>query len=222
MNLIKELIEELKSVISGKTFDAILPPTVYVITNNIFGLIIGIILSIVVALLISIFRVMKNQTWLYAFGGFLGVLIASSFAYFASSAENYFLPDAITSAFFVLLIIVSLFIKKPLAAWVSHLTRGWNLKWFWRKDVKPAYTEVTLFWGTFFFMRFLIEVYLLMNGNVFQLFWSKILLGLPALIIVLIITYVYGIWRLHQLGGPGIDEFNEDKKPPWEGQKRGF
>lgn len=222
MGLVKEIIDELKSVISGKTFDAILPPTIYVIANNIFGLLIGIGLAVITALLLALYRFRKKETWQYAFGGFIGVIIASGFAYFAGSAENYFLPDAITSAFILLLVIVSLFLRKPLAAWVSHITRGWSLDWFWRKDIKPAYTEVTIFWGIFFAFRLAIEVYLLMRGNVLQLFWSKTLLGLPAILVVLIITYIYGIWRLHQLGGPGIDEFEKKKEPPWEGQKKGF
>lgn len=222
MKLIKEIVEELKSVISGKTFDAILPPTIYVIANNIFDLLTGIILAVFVALVLAFYRFRKKETWQYAFGGFLGVIIASGFAFFAGSAENYFLPDAITSGFILLLVIGSLVMKKPLAAWVSHITRGWKLEWFWRKDVKPAYTAVTIFWGIFFAFRLAVEVYLLMKGNVTQLFWSKTLLGLPAIVIVLIITYVFGIWRLHQLGGPGVDEFEKDKEPPWEGQKRGF
>jgi len=222
MGLVKEIIDELKSVISGKTFDAILPPTIYVIANNIFGLLIGIVLAVIIAFLLAFYRFRKKETWQYAFGGFIGVIIASGFAYFAGSAENYFLPDAITSGFILLLVIVSLFLRKPLAAWVSHITRGWSLDWFWRKDIKPAYTEVTIFWGVFFAFRLTIEVYLLMRGNVLQLFWSKTLLGLPAIIVVLIITYIYGIWRLHQLSGPGIDEFEKEKEPPWEGQKRGF
>jgi hypothetical protein len=153
MKLIKEIIEELRSVISGKTFDAILPPTVYVITNNLFDLLIAIILAVSVALVLASYRFTKKETWQYAFGGFIGVVIASGFAYFAGSAENYFLPDAITSGFILLLVIVSLIMKKPLAAWVSHITRGWQLEWFLRKDVKPAYTEVTIFWGIFFAFR---------------------------------------------------------------------
>lgn len=222
MGLIKEIYEELKGVISGKTIDAILPPAIYVITNNMFGLLTGIVLSLTIALILALYRLIRKETWQYAFGGFIGVMIASSFAYFTNSVESYFLPDAITSAFILLLVIISLIFKKPLAAWVSHLTRGWKLEWFWRKDVKPAYTEVTIFWGIFFFFRLVIEVYLLIEGNVLQLFWSKTLLGLPAIIIILIITYVYGIWRLHQLGGPGIEEFINGKQPPWQGQKRGF
>ena len=48
------------------------------------------------------------------------------------------------------------------------------------------------------------------------------MLGWPVTIAVLVLSYVYGIWRLHQLGGPGVHEFREGKASPWEGQTRGF
>jgi hypothetical protein len=47
-------------------------------------------------------------------------------------------------------------------------------------------------------------------------------LGWPAIIVVLSISYIYGIWRLNNLGGPGVDEFKDNKEPPWDGQKKGF
>jgi hypothetical protein len=47
-------------------------------------------------------------------------------------------------------------------------------------------------------------------------------MGLPATFLILTISYVYGIWRLKQLGGPGIDEFDAKKQPPYRGQNRGF
>jgi hypothetical protein len=39
---------------------------------------------------------------------------------------------------------------------------------------------------------------------------------------VLAVSYVYGIWRLRKLGGPGVEEFESGKEPPWDGQTRGF
>ena len=51
---------------------------------------------------------------------------------------------------------------------------------------------------------------------------ANILLAWPFTITILIISYVYGIWRLKNLGGPGVEEFKEDKKPPWKGQNKSF
>ena len=123
----------------------------------------------------------RNQPWKYALGGVFLVSLASGLAYITKSAASYFIPAIISSSVLLILTLGSIIIGKPLAAWASHLTRGWPLEWFWRKDVKPAYREVTWFW-----------------------------------------SFLYGIWRLNDLGGPGVHEYKEGKEPPWEGQNRGF
>ena len=220
--LIKEIYEELKGVFSKKTFDAIIPPLIFIIGNNFYNLLVVVLLTLTFSLVLTVYRFYKKQSWQYSFAGFLGVFFASSFAYFAGQAKNYFLTDAISSTFILFMILISLIINKPLAAWLSHISRGWELDWFWREDVKPAYVEVTSFWALFFLSRLILQIYLFIKGNVLELFWSRILLGLPSVIVILVITYIYGIWRLNKLGGPGIEEFRSGKKAPWDGQKRGF
>ncbi len=119
-------------------------------------------------------------------------------------------------------VVHSLIIKKPFAACVSHITRGWPLAWFFREDVKKAYTEVTWFWLIYFVLRAAIETYLFFFGTVEALVTFNTIVGFPLLIAVLVISYVYGIFRLRKLGGPGVDEFIEKKEPPYRGQTRGF
>lgn len=82
--------------------------------------------------------------------------------------------------------------------------------------------EVSIFWLGFFILRLITEVYLYLFSSVEDLVIANIILGLPITIIVLVISYIYGIYRLHQLGGPGIDEYNDGKEPPYRGQTRGF
>lgn len=222
MNKKQEILEELRSVLAGRTFDALLPPIIYVIANAIFGLIPGAIIAISGALLIFLLRLFKKQDWKYTLGGLLAVFLAAGLAYFTQNAASYFLPGLISGALLLLLALISLLIGKPLAAWLSHLTRGWPVHWFWRSDVKPAYTEVTLFWLLFIAARFVIQLYLYLKGDVTTLGWANTLLGWPVTIIVLVLSYIYGIWRLRQLKGPGVDEFIENKLPPYRGQTRGF
>ena len=218
----KEIISELKAVAAGKTIDALLPPIIFIIVNNIIGLDLALIAALGVALLISLNRLLKKQTWLYALGGLLGVIFAAALAYLTNSAISYFIPAIISSALLLVLSLLSLAAGKPLAAWASHLTRGWPLAWFWRSDVKPAYREVTWFWAALIAMRLFIQFYLFNRGDAATLAWANTLLGWPVVIVVLIITYIYGIWRLRKLAGPGVEEFKANKKPPWQGQTRGF
>lgn len=218
----KEIIEELKSVFLGKTLDAILPPLVFAIINGIFGLPYAILSSVILSIIFGILRILRKQNWLYAFGGLVTISLAASFAYLANNVANYFIPGIISNAFILAIAFFSLLIDRPMAAYASHLTRGWRLDWFWRKDIKPAYREVTIFWTLFFLIRTIIQVTLFLSKEIQSLSWANTLMGLPFTILILTTSYVYGIWRLRQLKGPGIEEYLSDKAPPFKGQTRGF
>lgn len=217
-----ELIEELMNVLSGKTLDAIIPPLLFVLLNNLLSLNYAIIGALAVATFLGIIRLVKKQKAFYALTGWLGVALAGGFALLANNATNYFLPGIISNVVFVLAILISLIIGKPMAALASHLTRGWTLQWFWRDDIKPAYREVTWMWLMLILMRTMLQIYLFLQDSVVELFWINTLLGLPFTIFILLLSYIYGLWRLKRLKGPGIEEFNDQKLPPYKGQTRGF
>lgn len=220
--LLNDIADELKQFLSGKTIDAIFPPLVYLIGNSLFGLRIGVILAISLALILGMVRAYRKESVVYALGGTLGVLIASGFALFADSAASYFFPRVLSSGFLFLAALISILIGRPLAAILSHITRGWNFQWFMRRDIKPAYREVTIVWTVLLLTRTIFQWILFRRGNLVELGWSSVVLGFPATITVMILTLIYGVWRLQNLGGPGIDEFEEGKEPPWRGQRKGF
>ena len=220
--MFREILEELNSVLKGKTLDAILPPLLFVLVQSRTTLINAVIIAIGLSLLIGFYRLFKRQAIAYAFGGLVTVLIASAFALFENNASNYYLPGILSNTFLFIVMLVSVLIDKPLAAFVSHLTRGWKLAWFWRKDIKPAYREVTWFWVAMFGLSAGVQWVFYLGSDLNQLVWVTSLFGLPFTIFVLIVTYVYGLWRLKNLGGPGIDEFNQNKQAPYKGQTRGF
>jgi hypothetical protein len=219
---LNEIWQELKTVLTGTTLDALLPPIVFAILNALFGLAAGAIGALVVSLGLGVFRLIRNQRWLYALAGLLLAGLASGLGLLTENAGNYFIPSIVTSALLTLAALVSNLAGKPLAAWASHLTRGWPLDWFWREDIKPAYRDATWAWMVFFLLRLGLQVYLFTSGRVDTLAWTETLLGWPVTILVLVLSYIYGIWRLRKLGGPGVDEFQEGKDPPWDGQTRGF
>lgn len=218
----REILDELKTVVSGKTIDALFPPLIFVVINNLFDLNTAVFTALGLALIIGLNRIIRRQNWYYALGGLLGVAFASGMAFITQSAAGYFIPALVSSAFLVLAALITLLIDKPLAAWASHLSRGWPLEWFWRSDIKPAYREVTWFWALFFIMRLAIQIFIFQSGDALTLAWTNTLLGWPVIVLVLIVTYIYGIWRLKRLGGPGVEEFRAGKEPPWQGQTRGF
>jgi len=217
-----EILDELKNIFLSRSFDALLPPLIYAAANNIFGLNIAVFTAAAAAVMLWILRVKKKQNWKYSAGGLAIVISASALAYLTENASNYFIPAIVSSSFLLLSALISILISKPLAAWASHLSRGWPLEWFWRDDIKPAYREVTWFWAAFFLMRLSAQIVLYRSADPLVLAWANTLLGWPLTILILVMSYVYGLWRLRNLGGPGVEEFKEGKEPPWKGQKRGF
>lgn len=220
--LLKEVSEELISVLRGRTLDALLPPILFFVLFQILGLTIALIGSVVLNIIILLYRVRKRDNMVYAIGGFIGVLFAAIITYISRNASNFFLPDIIGTTTLILITVLSILYKRPVAAYLSHLTRGWTWDWFMREDVRPAYMEVSMFWLLFLMSRLIIEIYLYLNYSVQELVWANVILGLPITLLVLTISYIYGIWRLHNLEGPGIDEYNNNQEPPFRGQRRGF
>ncbi len=221
-NKLQELWAELKSVLSGNTLDALLPPILFVVVNGLWGLGVAVAVAVGLAATLALLRAFRKQAWFYALAGLLGVGLAAGLAYLTQSAVNYFIPAIAGSFLFLVIALISLIIGKPLAAWASHLTRGWPLAWFWREDIKPAYREVTSMWAVFFALRLALQIILFRQGEAATLAWANILLGWPVTIVILIVSYIYGIWRLKRLGGPGVEEYEAGEKPPWEGQTKGF
>lgn len=220
--IVKEIYEELIAVLKGKTLDTLIPPILFVITLDLFSLNIALIASISLSSLLFLFRLYKKEEKKYAALGLIAVSIAALFSYLNQNPISYFIPDILGSAALLVLASVSLIIKKPMAAYASHLTRGWELNWFWRDDIRKAYSEVTFLWLIYFLFRTVLELTLFLQDDVSQFVWINTVLGIPLLIFILTISYIYGMWRLRTLKGPSVEEYLSNKEAPYDGQKRGF
>jgi hypothetical protein len=124
--------------------------------------------------------------------------------------------------FTVLLCLLSVLAGRPMVAWTSYITRRWPLDWYWHPKVRPAYSEVTWLWVVFFGLRLLLQFNLFQEQATGLLAVVNVVTGWPATIVLLIVSYLYGTWRLRNLGGPGVEEFKAGAEPPWTGQRRGF
>jgi hypothetical protein len=224
MGKTRELLEELQAVLRKRSgwADSLLPPIIFLILNALFGFPASLWGSLVVAASILVFRAIRRQNLRYALGGIAGVALSGLIAWLVGGAEGYFLPGIISGAFSVVLCLVSVILKRPLVAWTSYVARRWPIEWYWHPRVRPAYSEVTVAWGLYFALRTILQLELFQRQATEALGLVQLLTGWPALIILLIASYLYGIWRLQNLAGPSVEEFKAGIEPPWEGQKRGF
>jgi hypothetical protein len=225
MSKLTEIREELKSVLAGRgsrLLDSFLPLLIFLVANPVFGVDAALWIAMAIAGLFAIVRIYKKESLAYAFGGFGSVLLAGIFVKLSGSESGFFLPGLISGAITIVLFVVSVAINRPLVAWTSFIARRWPLNWYWHPKVLPAYNEVTILWAVAFSGRLALEFWLYQQQSINALGATRIILGWPFIIILLIGTYLYGLWRLSNLKGPSIEEFKAGAEPPWEGQKRGF
>lgn len=219
----RELLEEFRTVV-GKVglLDTILPPILFLVLNGFSGFTAAMIGALGLSLLIAILRLRRGQSLVYALGGLGSVGFAIVLALLLGRSEGFFLPGIVNGGLTVALALVSLLIRKPMVAWTSYLARRWPLDWYWHEQVRPAYTEVTAAWLLYFAVKLFWQVTLFQHNAVNELAFVNTLTGWPATIALLVLSYLYGTWRLARLGGPSVEEFQNGVPAPWSGQKRGF
>lgn len=224
MSKLREIWEELKTVFSGRggLFDSIFPPIIFLITNSIWGSQAATWGSLAAVAGISSFRIIKHQSLWFALAGLAVSLIAVGSTYWIGRQEAYYLPSLLNDSAMILVFLASILFKRPMAAYTSYLIRAWPMGWYWQPKIRPAYTEVTWFWVILFSLRLSIQLILYQHSAVVTLAWLDVLMGWPFLLVILIGSYLYGIWRLQKLGGPSVEEWQDHTPPPWQSQRRGF
>jgi hypothetical protein len=190
--------------------------------NALFGIEYAVWGSLVLVVLITGMRLIRGQSLRYAVGGLGGVLLAVVVARLLGRAEGYFLPGIVSGVGQIIIAVASLVWRRPLVAWTSYLVRRWPLDWYWHPQVRPAYSEVTWIWVLMFSARSLLQLTVFQNGSPELLAIINLITGWPATILLLVVSYLYGTWRLRNLAGPSVEEFKNNAEPPWRGQRRGF
>lgn len=225
MSKLQELGEELRGVLSGRgsrLLDSFFPPLIFLLINSISNVDAALWGALAISGGFAAYRLIRRENLTYALGGLGGTLLAALFVKLSGSGAGFFLPGFFSGAATVILCVVSVALNRPMVAWSSFIARRWALDWYWHPRVLPAYNEVTILWAVAFATRLTLEFWLYQQDALGTLGTVRIFLGWPFIVVLLIVSYIYGLWRLGQLKGPSVEEFKAGKAPPWEGQKRGF
>ena len=225
MGKAKELQEELKMVLSGRgaqLLDSFLPLAIFLVLNSLAGLNYALWGALGTAGLFALVRIFRRESLVYALGGLGGVLLSTVLVQLSGSGTGFFLPGLISGAVTVVVCVVSVAANRPFVALTSFVARRWPISWYWHPKVLPAYNEVTIMWAVAFGARLFLEYWLYQQDASSALGTARLILGWPYTILLLIVSYLYGLWRLIHLKGPSVEEFTAGTEPPWESQRRGF
>jgi len=224
LDKLRELREEFQAVVieQNSFLDAILPPIVFLFLHELISFPAAMWGALVLSGLIAALRLWNKQSLFYALSGVGSVGLAVAIALWLGRSEGFFATNLVSGSMILLLALLSLVIRRPMVAWTSYIARRWPLDWYWHPQVRPAYSEVTLAWVIFFAARLFLQFLLFQQANTSMLAVANLITGWPAIIVLLILSYLYGTWRLAKLRGPSVEEFKNNVPAPWQSQRRGF
>ena len=219
-----DIREEIKSLFVGdRTLgDSFAPPLLFVVVNALWSLGPASAIAIATGALVALWRVRRGQQMVYAFAGIVAVAFAAFLALRSGRAESYFLPGIVSAIGYAAGSLLSILLKRPLAGWASWAYRSWPLDWYWRDDVRPAYSHVSWYWFWYFVVRGGVSAWLFVIEQPEVLAIWKSVTSWPTILPLLYLTYRVGMTRRDALGGPNVDEHLADAKPPYVGGQRHF
>ncbi|MDJ0952773.1 MAG: DUF3159 domain-containing protein [Acidimicrobiia bacterium] len=219
-----DIREEIRSLFIGdRTLgDSFAPPLLFVAVNAIWSVGPAAAIAIAAGVVVAAWRVRKGQQVVYAVAGIAAVAFAAWLAVRSGRAEDYFLPGIVSTFAWAAGTLLSILIKRPLSTWTSWAYRQWPLRWYWRDDVRPAYSFVSWFWFAYFLIRGVVSLWLYLVEQPEALAIWKTLTSWPTILPLLYYTYRVGVERRNQLGGPNVEEFEAGAEPPFVGGQRRF
>ncbi len=219
-----DIREEIRGLFVGdRTLgDSFAPPLLFVAVNALWSVGPAAVIAIAAGVVVAGWRVRKGQQVVYAVAGIAAVAFAAWLAVRSGRAEDYFLPGIFSTFGWAAGALLSILIKRPLSAWTSWAYRQWPLRWYWRDDVRPAYSYVSWFWFAYFLIRGVVSLWLYQIEQPEALAIWKTLTSWPTILPLLYYTYLVGVKKRDRLGGPNLDEFQAGAEPPFVGGQRRF
>ncbi|MFI9201773.1 DUF3159 domain-containing protein [Streptomyces sp. NPDC053048] len=157
------------------------------------------------SLLLGLARLVRKDTLKHAFSGVFGVAFGAVFAMMSGDAKNFYLPGMLYSLGLAVGYIVSAAVGYPLMGLILGPVFKENLSWRTRNPGrKAAYTKASWAWGLILLAKSAVLFPLYWWGDVTQLGWVKVALGIPPMLLS-----VYLTWIFLSKAPPPIDVFAE-------------
>jgi hypothetical protein len=172
--------------------ESVLPSFVFLVLFLVTGsLQLSALVPVGVAIVFIVVRVATKLPITPAVTGAVGVGITAALAIVTGRAENNFILGILTNAAYLLAMLISLVLRRPLIGVIVGLLMGERAA-NWRHEPRRyrVLTLVTWLWVALFAIRLVIEVPLYLTANVAGLGVAKLILGVPLYAVVLWVTWL--------------------------------
>lgn len=169
--------------------ESILPGLVFLVAFTVSrDLTPSLVAALASAAVFTVVRLVQRRPLTQALAGVVGVGISAWLANTTGKAEDFYLPGFITNSAYIVAMVVSIFIKWPVAGLLFGFIRNEGIDW--RKDPArlKAYRLGTWIIVTVLVLRLVVQVplYLMGEDGLAALATTRLIMGAPL--------YVLGVW----------------------------
>lgn len=149
--------------------------------------------AVAVVVLALVVRLVQRQSPSSVLGGLLGVALGAVLAIRSGDGTDFYAPGIAINAVSLLVLLVSLLARRPLLGIVVGLLDPRVEDWAADPDARRTYVRATLLFAGLYAAKLLVQVPLLLTGQVAALGVAKLAMGLPAFALV-----AYVVWLMHR------------------------
>ena len=182
--------------------DTGLGPVAFVVVNALWGLHAAAAVAVALQILLGIERLARRRPVVNVLGGLLGTGLAVFIALKTGKATGYFVPRMLYQLALALVFAGSVAIRRPLVGIIIATLYRAEPGWASLPPVRRAMSEVSLAWAVLFGVRAGVYAILIASGKVGWLAAASLIMGWPAFLALLWVSYRYAPRRLAQLGAP--------------------
>lgn len=149
---------------------------------------------------VAALRLLRRQKLQQVVSGFVGVAISAFIADRTHRASNFFLPGIVTNAAYLIALLVSVAVRRPLIGYLAALFRE-GFDWRGNPDHLRRAVRASWVWIAIFAGKLLVQVPLLRADETTALGIAKIAMGYP-----LFIAGGYITWRMLRREADAVPE----------------
>lgn len=182
--------------------DTGLGPVAFVAVDALWGLHAAAATAVALQILLGIERLIRRKPVVNVVGGLLGTGLAVFIALKTGKATGYFVPRMLYLFALALVFAGSVAVRRPIVGFIVATFYKAEPGWQRLPPVRRTMSELTLAWATEFAIHAAVYLVLIANGKAGWLAAASLVMGWPAFLALLWLSYRYAPRRLEQLGAP--------------------
>jgi phosphoglycerol transferase MdoB-like AlkP superfamily enzyme len=182
-----------------------IPITLFILVNflgdhfNWWSLRTSLIIAVVAALGMAGYRLIRKESTRHAFNGVFGIAIGAYIAWKSGDAKDIYLPGMFLSAGYVVGMLVSVAIGRPLVGWLwSVMLDKGATRWRDNDRLRRAFVWLTVLWGVVYALKLGVQVLLYRDSAANSddlLGIARLALGWPPYALLAAIT----VWQARRI-----------------------